>query len=465
MSKRSLIYLYPVILILSDAVVIFSACSVAYGLRFHSFITQIIPITKGIPPYSLYMYSSLFVVGVFLLVGKILGLYSRTRPRLILDQFYTLFKVTTLSLFITGAFTFFYRETTYSRLTLVILWFTSLALVYLERMILTRLESSLIKRGLGSKRTIIVGSREMGGNIYQRLSTQPQMGYQIVKFICTNGEEKAGNGWDKLQGLPKIIEQEKIDLVLVALPLAYHRKISEIIMDCDHLNVEFQIAPDLLELMAVKAQIVSVDGTPFISLGKTPLEGWNRFVKRSFDLICSTLGLLILSPIFFILSWIIKLDSAGLAFYRQERLGRDGKKFLMIKFRSMYADSEKDGPKNTSREDPRRTKVGRILRKLSLDELPQLINVLKGEMSLVGPRPERPIFVDKFREDIPRYFMRHKVKSGITGWAQVNGLRGDTSLEERTKYDLFYVENWSLGFDIKIILMTMRSIFRQKNAY
>ncbi|OGC74298.1 MAG: hypothetical protein A2145_04795, partial [candidate division Zixibacteria bacterium RBG_16_40_9] len=334
MNRRSFIYLYPLILVLFDAAVIFLACSVAYWLRFHSLIAQIVPITKGIPPYSLYMYSSLFVVGVFLLVGNILGLYSRTRPRLILDQFYTLFKVTTLTLFITGAFTFFYRETTYSRLTLVMLWFTSLALIYVERMILTRLETFLIKRGFGAKRTIIVGSPELGGNMYQRLSTQPQIGYQIVKFICVNGGDRAGNGWDSLHKLPQIIEKEKIDLVLVAIPLAYHQKISEIIMDCDHLNVEFQIAPDLLELMSVKAQIVSVDGTPFISLGKTPLEGWNRFVKRSFDLICSTLGLLILSPIFLILSWIIKLDSVGSAFYRQERLGRDGKKFLMIKFRS-----------------------------------------------------------------------------------------------------------------------------------
>ena len=465
MSKRSFIYLFPFILVLGDAAVIFWACSVAYWLRFHSFITEIIPITKGIPPYSLYMYSSLFVVGVFLLIGKILGLYGRSRPKLILDQLYALFKVVTLTLFITGAFTFFYRETTYSRLTLVLLWFTCLGLIYMERIILTQLETFLLKKGIGAKRTIIVGSREMGGNLYERLSGQPQMGYQIIKFICVNGEEKAGNGWENLDHLPKIIEQERIDLVLVALPLAYHKKISEIILACDHLNVEFQIAPDLLELMAVNAQIVSVDRTPFISLGRTPLEGWNRFVKSSFDLTCSGLGLIILSPVFLIISLIIKLNSPGPAFYRQERLGRDGKKFLMIKFRSMYIDSEKDGPKNTSRQDPRRTKVGVILRKLSLDELPQLINVFKGEMSLVGPRPERPIFVDKFREDIPRYFMRHKVKSGITGWAQVNGLRGDTSLEERTKYDLFYVENWSLGFDIKIILMTLRTLFRQKNAY
>ena len=465
MSKRGFIYLFPLVLVLCDGAIIFWACSVAYWLRFHSFIAEIIPITKGIPPYSLYMYSSLFVVGVFLMIGNILGLYSRSRPKLILDQFYVLFKVVTLTLFITGAFTFFYRETTYSRLTLVLLWFTSLILIYVARVILTKLETFLMKKGIGAKRTIIVGSREMGGNLYDRLSGRPQMGYQIVKFICVNGEEKAGNGWEHLDHLPKIIEQERIDLVLVALPLAYHQKISEIILDCDHLNVEFQIAPDLLELMAVKAQIVSVDRTPFISLGRTPLEGWNRFVKRSFDLACSTLGLIILSPIFLILSLIIKFNSPGPAFYRQERLGRDGKKFLMIKFRSMYIDSEKDGPKSTSRQDPRRTKVGIILRKLSLDELPQLLNVFKGEMSLVGPRPERPIFVDKFREDIPRYFMRHKVKSGITGWAQVNGLRGDTSLEERTKYDLFYVENWSLGFDIKIILMTLRTLFRQKNAY
>ncbi|HKZ22018.1 MAG TPA: hypothetical protein VJ165_02325, partial [candidate division Zixibacteria bacterium] len=309
MSKRSFIYLFPLILVLCDAAVIFWACSVAYWLRFHSFIAEIIPITKGIPPYSLYMYSSLFVVGVFLMIGNILGLYSRSRPKLILDQFYVLFKVVTLTLFITGAFTFFYRETTYSRLTLVLLWFTSLILIYVARVILTQLETFLMKKGIGAKRTVIVGSQEMGGNLYDRLSGKPQMGYQIVKFICVNGKEKAGNGWENLDHLPKIIEKERIDLVLVALPLAYHKKISEIILDCDHLNVEFQIAPDLLELMAVNAQIVSVDRTPFISLGRTPLEGWNRFVKSSFDLTCSGLGLIILSPVFLIISLIIKLNS------------------------------------------------------------------------------------------------------------------------------------------------------------
>jgi exopolysaccharide biosynthesis polyprenyl glycosylphosphotransferase len=203
-----------------------------------------------------------------------------------------------------------------------------------------------------------------------------------------------------------------------------------------------------------------------ISVGRTPLEGWNRMLKRSLDVTLSSAGLVLLSPVLTLLAIMIKLDSAGSVFFRQERLGRDGRRFVQLKFRSMGRDAEsKTGPVFATEDDPRRTKIGTILRRYNLDELPQLFNVMKGDMSLVGPRPERQFFVDKFKEGIPRYFLRHKVKSGITGWAQVNGLRGNTSIEERTKYDLFYVENWSLAFDIKILLLTLKDWFSSKNAY
>jgi len=189
-------------------------------------------------------------------------------------------------------------------------------------------------------------------------------------------------------------------------------------------------------------------------------------VKRSLDITLSSAGLALLSPVFATLAILIKLDSKGAVFYKQERLGRDGKRFVQYKFRSMIENAEeKTGPTFAQDDDPRRTKMGAFLRRNNLDELPQLFNVLKGDMSLVGPRPERKFFVDKFKEGIPRYFLRHKVKSGITGWAQVNGLRGNTSIEERTKYDLFYVENWSLAFDIKILLLTLKDWFSSKKAY
>jgi len=230
--------------------------------------------------------------------------------------------------------------------------------------------------------------------------------------------------------------------------------------------VEFQIVPDMFEIMAARAKIVSLDGIPLISLGRTPLEGWNRMLKRFADVVLSAGGLIFLFPVFAVLAISIKLDSRGPVFYKQERLGRDGKRFIHYKFRSMIENAEeKTGPIFATEDDPRRTKVGTFVRKKNLDELPQLLNVLMGDMSLVGPRPERKFFVDKFKEGVPRYFLRHKVKSGITGWAQVNGLRGNTSIEERTKYDLFYVENWSLAFDIKILLLTLKDWFSSKNAY
>jgi exopolysaccharide biosynthesis polyprenyl glycosylphosphotransferase len=240
----------------------------------------------------------------------------------------------------------------------------------------------------------------------------------------------------------------------------------EIILGCEDLKVEFQIVPDMVEVMAARARVVSFDGIPLISLGRTPLEGWNRVLKRSLDVALSSAGLALLSPAFALLGIWIKLDSKGPVFFRQQRLGRDGRKFFQYKFRSMIEDAEQQtGPVFAKEDDPRRTKVGAFLRKSNFDEFPQLYNVLRGDMSLVGPRPERKFFVDKFKEGIPRYFLRHKVKSGITGWAQVNGLRGNTSIEERTKYDLFYVENWSLAFDIKILFLTLKDWFSPKNAY
>jgi exopolysaccharide biosynthesis polyprenyl glycosylphosphotransferase len=250
------------------------------------------------------------------------------------------------------------------------------------------------------------------------------------------------------------------------LPLSFHQKIMEIVLNCQDLNVEFQIVPDMLEMMAARAKVMVSDGVPLISLGRTPLEGWNRILKRSLDIGLSGIGLVMLSPVFAFLAILIKADSRGRVFFKQERLGRDGKKFVQYKFRSMMDNAEQEtGPVFAAEDDPRRTKMGTILRKYNLDELPQLFNVLRGDMSLVGPRPERQFFVDKFKEGIPRYFLRHKVKSGITGWAQVNGLRGNTSIEERTKYDLFYMENWSLSFDIKILLLTLKDWLRSKNAY
>lgn len=228
-----------------------------------------------------------------------------------------------------------------------------------------------------------------------------------------------------------------------------------------------RIFPDLFQIMAAEVAISDLDGLPMLSVRDVALRGWKRSVKRAMDIAVSAAGLVILSPVLMLIAALIRLESKGPVFYAQERVGLDGKPFPMLKFRSMRVDAEQQsGPVWATADDPRRTRFGSILRRTSLDELPQLINVLLGEMSLVGPRPERPVFVEQFRQVVPRYMERHAEKAGMTGWAQVNGLRGDTSIVERTKYDLYYVENWSLLFDLKIIVRTFINILRgDRNAY
>jgi len=226
------------------------------------------------------------------------------------------------------------------------------------------------------------------------------------------------------------------------------------------------MVPDVLDLMTSSVSVKEIEGVPFLRLKSIPMTTWGRIMKRTFDLIVSLALLTVLSPLFLVIALLIKLDSRGPAFFRQERVGFDGGRFSMVKFRSMQPGAESEsGPVFARSDDPRRTTIGSILRKTSLDELPQLWNVLKGEMSLVGPRPERPYFVDQFKALVPRYLERHRVKTGMTGWAQVNGLRGNTSIEQRINYDVYYVEHWSFWFDLKILLKTIRALFTAKHVY
>ncbi|MCK4403960.1 MAG: undecaprenyl-phosphate glucose phosphotransferase [candidate division Zixibacteria bacterium] len=475
MKKETFRHIFPFFLFLADVIIIFSSILLAYWVRFYSLLTEIVPVTKGIPPLSFYLYGSIFVVVVWVAVFNAYGLYKSTRPKSAFDEFYLLAKSATLGFLVVLAFTFFYRDTSYSRATLVASWILGIVLLYGERRLMARVERHFTKRGYGVKKAIIVGTGEMGLSLYKRWKENPQLGFKLIGLVEGGGKyEEQTNPMvapdiqvlGTIDDLSRIIKDENVELVILALPLSYHHKIMEIILGCEDLKVEFQIVPDMFEIMAARAKVVSLDGVPLISLGRTPLEGWNRILKRSVDVTLSAAGLVLLSPVFAILAILIKLDSKGSVFYKQERLGRDGKRFIHYKFRSMIENAEeKTGPTFAQDDDPRRTKVGAFMRRNNFDEFPQLFNVLKGDMSLVGPRPERKFFVDKFKEGIPRYFLRHKVKSGITGWAQVNGLRGNTSIEERTKYDLFYMENWSLAFDIKILLLTLKDWFSSKNAY
>jgi exopolysaccharide biosynthesis polyprenyl glycosylphosphotransferase len=326
-------------------------------------------------------------------------------------------------------------------------------------------------KGLNLQNVLIVGAGEMGKTVVQKLSQYKDLGFVVKGFL--DDEKKPGEIVDvdggievlgPIKDLDAILEKNNFSDVYVALDLENYSKILETFKVVNKYAVNVRLIPDLFQLLTLKARIEDLDGFPVISIDEPPLRGIMRFLKRVIDIVISSLLLVIFSPVILVVAILIKLTSRGPVIYRQERLGLDGRRFIMQKFRTMYADAEKHtGPVMCAPSDPRITKLGRFLRRFSIDEIPQLTNVLKGEMSLVGPRPERPVFVKDLRERYPKYMLRHKVKSGITGWAQVHGLRQDTSIKKRIEYDFYYIQNWSLSLDLKIIWKTIRKGFIDRN--
>jgi Undecaprenyl-phosphate glucose phosphotransferase len=303
--------------------------------------------------------------------------------------------------------------------------------------------------------------------ILDKIRSSPNLGYRIVGFL---DDQRVGQ---VMLGLPVLgrsdelgeaVVKHQIDEVIIALPEASHQQLLSIITRCEDTHVSIKVFPDVFQLMASEVNIGDLNGIPLLAMRDVALRGWRLTLKRGVDVLLSGIALIAASPLMLLLALFVKLDSRGPAIFVQERMGLDAKPFPVFKFRSMVSDAEVRA-RWTVQGDPRITRVGRFLRHYSLDELPQFVNVFLGHMSLVGPRPEQPIFVQQFRQMVPRYMERHREKAGLTGWAQVNGLRGDTSIWERTKYDLYYIEHWSLWFDFKIMLLTAFKFFRDKSAY
>jgi len=327
------------------------------------------------------------------------------------------------------------------------------------------------RAGLGLKRILIAGSGELGRLIADKILEHRELGYQIVGFV----DDRAGGDHLGYRGLPllgtieeaaEITARESIDHLYVALPPEDHIRMIQLLESTSREMVDVKVVPDLLQVIALRARLEDLDGVPIINVNDVPLQGFNSIVKRLIDVAISSAALLVLAAPFAIIALLVKLTSRGPVFYRQERMGLDGKPFTIVKFRSMYDDAEREtGPVWTVPGDPRVTPLGRFLRRSNLDELPQLWNVFRGDMSIVGPRPERPHFVAQFKHKIPQYMLRHKVKAGLTGWAQVNGWRGNTPLEKRIEYDLYYIENWSVRLDLKIMWLTLLKGFFHKHAY
>lgn len=425
---------------------------------------------KDIGPFDDYLPLALIQAASTVAVFFFYKFYHRRHAALLLDEIYRLVGAVSVATLITVAFiTFALRDQLeFQRGMMLLAWGAELITITVGRAIHGRIHRRLQRRGVGAERVLIVGTGEVGRMILQKMQQTPGLGYQVVGFADTNG-----GGPERVMGLPvlghietlpHVIEDQKIEEVIIGLPEATHQELVGIISQCEREKVSIRVFPDVFQIMASEVTISDLAGLPLLTIRDVALRGWKLTLKRIVDILCSSAFLIVASPMMLLTAILIKLDSPGPVFFVQERMGLDAKPFKMLKFRSMRADAERMG-NWTTKDDPRRTRIGTFIRKVSIDELPQFINVLMGDMSLVGPRPEQPSYVEQFRQSIPRYMERHREKAGITGWAQINGLRGDTSIAERTKYDLWYIENWSLWLDFKIIIRTALKALFDKAAY
>jgi exopolysaccharide biosynthesis polyprenyl glycosylphosphotransferase len=469
-SRHRKDFLIPLLTVCSDIFTIEAAFLLSYWLRFYSPLTSFAPVTLGVPPLGAYIEGSLVVIPVWLFLFNSRKMYTARRNIYFSDEFFAIVRLVFIGMLVVMAAAFFYRAFSYSRLVFALLGVSAVIFIALGRFLVLKFEQRWYAHGKDLKQVIIVGTNLTAIRVYSSIIANPSLGYQVDGYFAPDGDaEMAQSGAKRLGAIGQVPDYVKIhgaDIVLISLTYQEHPLLYELVRDCEGLNTEIMMVPDTLELMTSGVRVKELEGIPFIKLKGIPLTAWNMILKRGFDILFSSLVLLLSSPFFAIVALLVKLSSKGPVFFIQERVGLDGRPFKLIKFRTMRADAEKEtGPVWARKDDPRRTSVGAFLRRFSIDELPQLINVLKGEMSIVGPRPERQHFVEQFRKEIPHYLDRHRVKTGMTGWAQVNGLRGNAPIEERTKYDVYYVENWSLVFDLKIILKTLRAVVFGTDAY
>jgi exopolysaccharide biosynthesis polyprenyl glycosylphosphotransferase len=463
--------LIPLLAFIADVAAFEAAFLLSYWLRFYSPLTEYFEITLGIPPISSYVAASVVFIPVFILVFRSRRLYGARRNVHLSDEFFVLVRLITIGMMIMLSATFFYREFSFSRGVFLLLWITSIVNVTIGRLLVLKFEQWLYRRRKELKSVVIVGKNKTADQIFQLFTHHPSLGYEVLGYYAESPADScspisSGRYLGPITKLPDDIAVLRIQTALVALSNHEQELLIELLRNTEGKNIEFMMVPDMLELMTSRIRIQEIEGIPFIKLKDIPMSTWNKVLKRGFDLAFSAAALLISLPFMAVIALIIKATSRGPVFYIQERVGLDGISFSLIKFRSMRIDAEKHtGPVRNKKDDNRATTIGRILRRTSLDELPQLFNVFVGQMSIVGPRPERPFFVEQFKGQIPKYLERHRVKTGMTGWAQVNGLRGDVPIEDRTKFDIYYVENWSLVFDIKIILKTIRAVIFADDAY
>lgn len=454
------------VFLLADVLASWGALALAWLIRFES----VWPTPKGHQPFAGYAILLPVIALLWPVVFYFHRLYQIRRDRSMIDEALAVVVAVALGTILLVGLLSFWRTFSFNRPLLVVFLVLDILLVAGIRFGIHRYLEIVWASGVGVRRALIVGAGHAGKALADKLLDHPATGVKPIGFADDDPGKRTGD----YRGLSvvgtthevrELLRRHDVDTVFLALPVEAHRTMMKILQDVGNEMIDIRFVPDVFQFVTFKAGVEDFDGLPVINLTQVPLEGWNSLVKRSMDVVLSGLGLAFLAVLYPFIALAIWLEDRGPVLYAQERMGLDGRLFRMLKFRSMRVDAEDTGAQWARENDPRRTRVGAFLRQTSIDEFPQLINVFLGDMSLVGPRPERPEFVHEFKEKFPQYMLRHRVRSGITGWAQVHGWRGNTSLSKRIEYDLYYIENWSVSLDVKILWLTLRWGFTHKNAY
>ena len=425
-----------------DAGIIGAAYFFSWYLRFKSgFFVQDV----GVLPAKTYFSALFLIIPGYLLLYSIFQLYMPRRVKSYRKELMDIIRANGIGFMIFILVLYFIKQEHFSRQMLCIFFFINISLEFASRYLIRTILWKMRKQGLNQKHILMIGESQMAEQYMDRLRENPKWGYQV--FAHLKDEEK----------LERILEGNELDEVVIALRAEDYGKLERIVDVCEKAGVHTKMIPDFGNVISTRPYIEDVQGIPVIHVRRVPLNIMrNRAAKRAVDLIGATVAIILFSPVMLLTALVVAFTEEGSVIYRQERVGLHNQVFYMYKFRSMIMqDEEKEKAEWSTRNDPRITPVGKLIRRTSIDELPQLFNVLKGEMSLVGPRPERPQFVQKFRDEIPRYMVKHQVRPGMTGWAQINGYRGNTSIEKRIEYDLYYIENWTMVFDMKILILTI----------
>jgi exopolysaccharide biosynthesis polyprenyl glycosylphosphotransferase len=446
----------------------YAALVLAYFLRFT---IEVVPVTKGVPPFGPYLALFPIIALIWPVVFYFRGLLQGRPLRSRVEEAFSVTVAVALATLVLNAGLAFYRDFTYSRVTLALFAVLDVVVVAAARAAFWNLMARVWSSSRRRQRAVIAGAGELGRMVSEKLQLHRELGLDVVGFL-DDDPAKAGAEYGGLKvvgtldDLETVTRNAGVDMLFVALPLGAQHKAIRLLKRAEPLLLDVRVVPDLLQYFALKAAVEDLDGIPVINLTHIPLAGWNSFAKRAFDIVVAGVAVLFLWPVLAAIALAIYLADKRSPLYRQLRMGLDGTPFLIVKFRTMVPDAEElTGPRFAIPNDPRTTRLGAWLRRFSLDELPQLLNVLRGDMSLVGPRPERPEFVARFRERYPEYMSRHRVRAGITGWAQVHDLRGNSSIRKRIAYDLYYIDNWSLALDFKILWLTVLRFWRHRHAY